>query len=60
LKTLANQRAEYHAVEGQVHYDSFSPEKIESHHRGDVQYSPEVEPSDYLSPPRPFLNCVTG
>ena len=43
LKVLANHRAEYHAVEGHVDYDSFSPRAIEKHHRGDVQYSPEVE-----------------
>jgi ATP-binding cassette subfamily G (WHITE) protein 2 (SNQ2) len=48
LKILANQRAEYHAVEGHVDYDSFSPRAIEKHHRGDVQYSPEV---------RIFLRC---
>ncbi|EIN12917.1 hypothetical protein PUNSTDRAFT_82390 [Punctularia strigosozonata HHB-11173 SS5] len=41
LKTLANQRGDYHAIEGEVHYDSFAPEEIESRYRGDVQYSPE-------------------
>ncbi|EIM87152.1 pleiotropic drug resistance ABC transporter [Stereum hirsutum FP-91666 SS1] len=41
LKTLANQRAEYHSVHGEVHYDSFSPEEIEKHYRGDVIYCPE-------------------
>lgn len=41
LKTLANHRGEYYAVEGSVHYDSLSPEDIASHYRGDVQYCPE-------------------
>ncbi|KAK0494589.1 pleiotropic drug resistance ABC transporter [Armillaria luteobubalina] len=41
LKTLANQRAEYHAVEGNVRYDSILPEELEKHYRGDVQYCPE-------------------
>ncbi|OJA08202.1 hypothetical protein AZE42_13380, partial [Rhizopogon vesiculosus] len=41
LKTLANQREEYHAVEGQVSYDSFTPEDIRKHFRGDVIYCPE-------------------
>ncbi|KAF5363146.1 hypothetical protein D9758_008368 [Tetrapyrgos nigripes] len=41
LKTLANQRAEYHSVEGEVHYDAFTPEEIRRQYRGDVIYSPE-------------------
>ncbi|KAF5379148.1 hypothetical protein D9615_006042 [Tricholomella constricta] len=41
LKTLANMRDEYHAVNGEVHYDSLSPSDIEKHYRGDVQYCPE-------------------
>ena len=41
LRVLANQRHEYHAIEGDVHYHSFTPEQIEKHHRGDVQYCPE-------------------
>ncbi|KAI9464145.1 P-loop containing nucleoside triphosphate hydrolase protein [Lactarius psammicola] len=41
LKTLTNQRAEYHLVEGEVHYDSFTPEYIAKHYRGDVVYSSE-------------------
>lgn len=41
LRVLANQRMDYHAVEGEVHYDSFSPEDIQSRYRGDVQYCPE-------------------
>ena len=28
-------------MEGDVHYDSFTPEYIAKHHRGDVVYSPE-------------------
>ena len=41
LKTLANQRAEYHVVEGEVHYDTLSPEDVSKHFRGDVTYCPE-------------------
>ncbi|CDO77419.1 hypothetical protein BN946_scf184857.g26 [Trametes cinnabarina] len=41
LKALANQRKEYHAVSGEVWYDSLTPDQIEQHYRGDVQYSPE-------------------
>jgi ATP-binding cassette, subfamily G (WHITE), member 2, SNQ2 len=41
LKTLSNHRDEYHKVEGEVHYDSISPEELRNHFRGDVQYSPE-------------------
>ncbi len=41
LKTLANQREEYHSVEGEVHYDSLSSEELAKHYRGDVQYCPE-------------------
>ncbi|KAI0298342.1 ABC-2 type transporter-domain-containing protein [Multifurca ochricompacta] len=41
LKTLTNQRAEYHLVEGEVHYDSFTPDDIAKHYRGDVVYCPE-------------------
>jgi len=41
LKTLANQTEEYHAVSGDVHYDTFSPQELAKHFRGDVQYCPE-------------------
>ncbi|KAG0701470.1 ABC-2 type transporter-domain-containing protein [Suillus ampliporus] len=41
LKTLANQRREYHAVEGEVFYDSFTPKEIHDSFRGDVTYCPE-------------------
>lgn len=41
LRVLSNHRHEYYAVNGDVHYDSFTPEEIEKHHRGDVQYCPE-------------------
>ncbi|KAG6897004.1 hypothetical protein C0992_004715 [Termitomyces sp. T32_za158] len=41
LKTMANLREEYHAVNGEVHYDSLSPADIKNHYRGDVQYCPE-------------------
>jgi ATP-binding cassette subfamily G (WHITE) protein 2 (SNQ2) len=41
LKTIANQRGDYHAVHGDVHYDSFTPEDIAQRYRGDVVYCPE-------------------
>ncbi|KAJ8508468.1 hypothetical protein ONZ45_g9277 [Pleurotus djamor] len=41
LKTLANQRTEYYRVDGEVHYDSLTPDQIARHYRGDVQYCPE-------------------
>ncbi|KAI0342389.1 pleiotropic drug resistance ABC transporter [Trametopsis cervina] len=41
LKTLANHRAEFHSVSGDVHYSSFDPETMHAHYRGDVQYCPE-------------------
>ncbi|KIJ14545.1 hypothetical protein PAXINDRAFT_169702, partial [Paxillus involutus ATCC 200175] len=41
LKTIANQRGDYHAVHGDVHYDSFTPEDIANRYRGDVLYCPE-------------------
>ncbi|THH17206.1 hypothetical protein EW146_g3563 [Bondarzewia mesenterica] len=41
VKTLPNQRHEYHAIKGDVHYDSFTPEEIEKHYCGDVIYCPE-------------------
>ncbi|KAG6860184.1 hypothetical protein C0995_014729 [Termitomyces sp. Mi166 len=41
LKTMANMHEEYHAVSGEVHYDSLSPLDIKNHYRGDVQYCPE-------------------
>ncbi|PPQ79035.1 hypothetical protein CVT25_002344 [Psilocybe cyanescens] len=41
LKVLANQRTEFHSVEGEVHYDSLTPQQIEKTYRGDVQYCPE-------------------
>lgn len=41
LKTLANHRDEYHSIEGNVHYDSITPDELKRHFRGDVQYCPE-------------------
>uniref|UniRef100_A0A0W0F6H9 Putative hba2 n=1 Tax=Moniliophthora roreri TaxID=221103 RepID=A0A0W0F6H9_MONRR len=41
LKTLSNQTEEFHAVEGNVHYDSFTPEEIRTRFRGDVLFCPE-------------------
>ncbi|KAF9461129.1 hypothetical protein BDZ94DRAFT_1373768 [Collybia nuda] len=43
LKTLANHRDEFHAVEGNIHYDSLTPAEIARHYQGDVQYCPEDE-----------------
>ncbi|KAG6879471.1 hypothetical protein C0992_002357 [Termitomyces sp. T32_za158] len=47
LKVLANHRNEYHSIEGDVYYDSFTPEQICKYYRGDVQYCPE---DDYHFP----------
>ncbi|KAH9474468.1 Brefeldin A resistance protein [Psilocybe cubensis] len=41
LKVLANQRKEYHSVEGEMHYDSLTPQQVAKTYRGDVQYCPE-------------------
>ncbi|PFH48337.1 hypothetical protein AMATHDRAFT_65762 [Amanita thiersii Skay4041] len=41
LKVLANIRDEYQAVEGTVYYDALTPQDVDKHFRGDVQYSPE-------------------
>ena len=41
LKVLANQREEFYAVEGEVHYDSLTPRQVSRKFRGDVQYCPE-------------------
>lgn len=41
LKVLTNQRDEYHAVKGEVNYDSLTPGEVDKHYRGDVQYCPE-------------------
>ncbi|KIJ64910.1 hypothetical protein HYDPIDRAFT_132105 [Hydnomerulius pinastri MD-312] len=41
LKVLANQRHEFELVEGDIHYNSLSPDDIRLLHRGDVQYCPE-------------------
>jgi len=38
---LANQRQEYHAVNGTLHYDSLTPDDVAKQFRGDVQYCPE-------------------
>lgn len=38
---MANQRDEYHLVEGDVYYDSLTPTQIAKNYRGDVQYCPE-------------------
>ncbi|KAG6850300.1 hypothetical protein H0H93_015242 [Arthromyces matolae] len=41
LKTMANMREEYYAVNGTVHYDSLTSAEIKNHYRGDVQFCPE-------------------
>lgn len=41
LRALTNRRDEFYAVEGEVHYDSFTPEEVHRYYRGDVQYLPE-------------------
>ncbi|KAG2067263.1 hypothetical protein BDR04DRAFT_1105294 [Suillus decipiens] len=41
LKTLATQHREYHAVQGQIFYDSFTSEEVYNSFRGDVTYCPE-------------------
>ncbi|KAG6330183.1 hypothetical protein ID866_8906, partial [Astraeus odoratus] len=41
LKTIANQRSEYHSVCGDVFYDSLTPRDVETRYRGDVIYCPE-------------------
>ncbi|KIK80835.1 hypothetical protein PAXRUDRAFT_157584 [Paxillus rubicundulus Ve08.2h10] len=41
LKTIANQRGDYHAVHGDVHYHSLTPKDIAERYRGDVIYCPE-------------------
>lgn len=41
LKVLANERHEFHKVDGEFHYDSLTPQQIEKRFRGDVQYCPE-------------------
>ncbi|KAF9027004.1 ABC transporter [Hymenopellis radicata] len=41
LKALTNQRSEYYSVEGEVNYDSLTPDTLAKHFRGDVQYCPE-------------------
>ncbi|KAG2142184.1 hypothetical protein BD769DRAFT_1662318 [Suillus cothurnatus] len=41
LKVLSDQTVEYHAVEGDVWYDSFTPEEISKQYWGDVIYCPE-------------------
>lgn len=41
LKVLANQRASFHAIEGELSYGGITPEYMAKHYRGDVGYSPE-------------------
>ncbi|KAF5350668.1 hypothetical protein D9756_008520 [Leucocoprinus leucothites] len=55
LKTLANRRSEYHAIKGDVYYDSLTPSQITQRYRGDVQYCPE---DDILFPTLTVDNTV--
>ncbi|KAF8994409.1 ABC-2 type transporter-domain-containing protein [Cyathus striatus] len=41
LRTLANHRADFHAIHGNVYYDSLTPRQVSRQFRGDVQYCPE-------------------
>ncbi|KZT66729.1 hypothetical protein DAEQUDRAFT_714433 [Daedalea quercina L-15889] len=41
LKILANERKEFYQILGNVWYDDFTPQEIEKHYRGDLQYCPE-------------------
>ncbi|KAI0089451.1 pleiotropic drug resistance ABC transporter [Irpex rosettiformis] len=41
LKTLANHTSEFHGISGEVRFSSLTPDAIEKHYRGDVQYCPE-------------------
>ncbi|KZT00050.1 uncharacterized protein LAESUDRAFT_739756 [Laetiporus sulphureus 93-53] len=41
LRALANKWDDYHAILGEVHYDSLTPQQIHASYRGDVQYCPE-------------------
>ena len=49
LKMLANQRETYRDVQGEVFYDSLTPDEIKTHSRGDLQ----VRSSS--PPPFPYL-----
>lgn len=41
LKVLANDRASFNAIEGNVSYDGFSPAEMHKNHAGDTVYLPE-------------------
>ena len=40
LKMLANHREAYHDVQGEVYYDSLTPDDMKAHYRGDLQVRP--------------------
>ena len=44
LKMLANQRETYRDVQGEVHYDSLTPEQMKAHYRGDLQVRSLISP----------------
>ena len=44
LKMLANQRETYHDVQGEVHYDSLTPDEMKEHFRGDLQVYSLIPP----------------
>ena len=50
LKMLANQRETYHDVQGEVYYDSLTPDEMKAHYRGDLQVRSLISPS--------FLLCL--
>lgn len=43
LRALANQHAEFHSVQGDIHYDSLSPQEVHRHYRGDIHYCSEED-----------------
>ncbi|OSX66785.1 hypothetical protein POSPLADRAFT_1128402 [Postia placenta MAD-698-R-SB12] len=43
LRVLANQHAEFHSVQGDIHYDSLSPQEVHRHYRGDIHYCSEED-----------------
>jgi ATP-binding cassette subfamily G (WHITE) protein 2 (SNQ2) len=45
LKMLANHREAYHDVQGEVYYDSLTPDDMKAHYRGDLQVRPLTSPT---------------
>ena len=44
LKMLANQRKTYRDVQGEVFYNSLTPDEMQAHYRGDLQVYPVISP----------------